>query len=179
MIPRNLFHTMILLPWAANVLLGGAAHAQTPNRIASTIDPSQTRVLANHHPVWAVPANDTGAVPANQAMENLTLVLERSPEQEQAFEQLLKEQQNPASANYHKWLTATELGDRFGLSDDDISAITGWLQSQGLQVSGDRAQPQLHRLWRHRRQPESRLPDGDSFLPRQRQTALVGCFQIP
>ena len=29
----------------------------------------------------------------------------------------------------------TEIGERFGLSDNDIAMLTGWLQSQGLQVS--------------------------------------------
>ncbi len=42
---------------------------------------------------------------------------------------------DPASPNYHQWLTPDEIGERFGLSDNDIAAITGWLQSQGLQVN--------------------------------------------
>ncbi len=68
-------------------------------------------------------------------MDGLTLVLSRPAEQEQAFEQFLTDQQNPASPEYHHWLTPAEVGDRFGLSDADLSAITAWLQSQGLQVT--------------------------------------------
>ncbi len=125
----------ILVLLAAAGVAGPAVSAQSANRIAERIDSAQVRVLPNHHPLWAVSANDAGAVPANQAFESLTLVLARSPEQEQAFEQLLADQQNPASPDYDHWLTPDEVGERFGLSDQDIATITGWLQSQGLHVN--------------------------------------------
>ena len=44
-------------------------------------------------------------------------------------------QQDPASKNYHHWLTPTEMGALFGLSQQDISRVTTWLESQGLHVS--------------------------------------------
>ena len=74
-------------------------------------------------------------VPADLPLNQFTLVLSRSPQQQQAFEQFLADQQNPASPNYHHWLTPAEVGERFGLSDQDIATITGWLQSQGLHVN--------------------------------------------
>jgi subtilase family serine protease len=120
---------------ALGVVAGPALAAQSANRIAERIDSAQVRVLPNHHPLWAVPANDAGAVPANQAFESLTLVLARSPEQEQAFKQFLADQQNPSSPDYKHWLTPDEVGQRFGLSDQDIATITGWLQSRGLHVN--------------------------------------------
>ena len=121
--------------FAAMLPAGEAALAQTADRITQPIDPARVQVLANHHPLWAIPANDAGALPANQQIGNVTLVLARSAEQEQALDQLLADQQNPASAEFHHWLTPVEMGERFGLSDGDIAAITGWLQSQGLQVN--------------------------------------------
>ena len=125
----------ILAVLAVVVLTGPVLFAQSTNRITLKIDSAQISVLPNHHPLWAAPANDAGAVPANLAFENLTLVLARSPEQEQAFEQFLAAQQDPSSPEYHHWLTPAEVGDRFGLSADDIAAMTGWLQSQGLHVN--------------------------------------------
>ena len=74
-------------------------------------------------------------MPADLPLNQLTLVLSRSPEKEQAFEQFLADQQNPASPDFHHWLTPVEVGERFGLSDQDIATISGWLQSQGLQVN--------------------------------------------
>ena len=115
--------------------LGPALGAQTPNRITKVVDATRTFALPNHHPLWANDANDGGALPADESLNQFTMVLARSAEQEQAFEQLLADQQNPASPNYHHWLTPTEIGDQFGLSSADIATITSWLETQGLHVN--------------------------------------------
>jgi hypothetical protein len=116
-------------------LSAGQVCAQAADRIARTPDLGPLEKLANHHPAWAVPANDTGIVPADRQLDNLTLVLARSPEQEQAFEQLLKDQQDPSSPEFHHWLTPGEIGERFGLSPGDIATVASWLQSQRLRVN--------------------------------------------
>lgn len=109
--------------------------AQVPNRITAAIDPAQTHTLLHHRPAWASAANDRGPVAPSLKLDSMTLVLARSPQQQAALTQLLADQQNPASPQYHQWLTPTEMGLRFGLSDDDIATLTGWLQSQGLHVN--------------------------------------------
>jgi uncharacterized protein (TIGR03437 family) len=63
------------------------------------------------------------------------LILKPSAEQQAALDALLVEQQDPSSANYHKWLTPEQFADRFGLSRGNIAKITGWLESQGLKVN--------------------------------------------
>ncbi|MGD0049564.1 MAG: protease pro-enzyme activation domain-containing protein [Bryobacteraceae bacterium] len=57
-----------------------------------------------------------------------------SPELQLAFEQLLDRQQQPGSPDYHRWLTPVEVGERFGVSTNDIAAVTNWLASENLQV---------------------------------------------
>jgi len=114
---------------------GSAQSALSLNRITKVVDPGQIQALPNHHPLWANAANDSGALPVDQTLNQFTMVLARSPQQEQALEQLMADQQSPASPNYHHWLTPTEVGDRFGLSDSDLTTITSWLQSQGLHVN--------------------------------------------
>jgi subtilase family serine protease len=135
MIPRKLLQLLVFVPLAACSFALGVARAQVTDRIQRSIDPAQTQPLANHHPLWAIAVNDAGAVPANLQIQSITLVLARSSQQEQAFDQLLRDQQDPESPEYHHWLTPNEIGERFGLSENDIAALTGWLQSQGLQVS--------------------------------------------
>ncbi len=115
--------------------LGDTVAAQAPSLISTPIDISRVQALPNHHPQWANAANDAGPLSADQPVEGLTLVLARPASQEAAFQQFLADQQNPTSANYHRWLTAAEIGERFGPSDADVAAIKGWLQSEGLQVS--------------------------------------------
>jgi uncharacterized protein (TIGR03437 family) len=69
-------------------------------------------------------------------MERMLLLLRRSPEQEAALKQLLEEQQDPASVNYHHWLTPEQFGEQFGPALEDTDRITGWLKSQGFRVDG-------------------------------------------
>ena len=106
--------------------------AQDSSRIPEKVDLAQIRPLPNHHPLWANPQNDAGLV---TSQISLTLVIARSPEQQAAFEQLLADQQNPASPDYHHWLTPVEIGERFGLSDADLEAVKGWIESQGMRVN--------------------------------------------
>ncbi len=135
MTPRNQLQLALLLSLATIVLAANSAGAQTPDRLPRVLDTAQVQPLANQHPQWAVAANDAGAVPTELPMSNIALALARSSQQEQAFEQLLRDQQNPASPQYHHWLTPNEIGERFGLSGNDIAVITAWLQSYGLQVN--------------------------------------------
>jgi uncharacterized protein (TIGR03437 family) len=64
-----------------------------------------------------------------------TLYLKPSAAQQAALKKLLIEQQDSLAANYHRWLTPEEYGNRFGLSRGDIGKITGWLESLGLKVN--------------------------------------------
>jgi subtilase family serine protease len=111
----------------------GAASAQAPGR-TSAAGSAQVRALPNHVPSWANKSNFAQSVPAGQAVGPMTLVLARDPARQQAFEELLADQQNPASPVYHQWLTPTEIGDRFGLSDGELGALSAWIESQGLHV---------------------------------------------
>ena len=95
---------------------------------------AQTVALHGHLAAWAQPVNDAGLAPANLPLQHLTVLLQRTPAQQQALEQLLQAQQTPGSPQYHHWLTPQQIGQRFGASQQNITAVTGWLQSQGLHV---------------------------------------------
>jgi uncharacterized protein (TIGR03437 family) len=51
-----------------------------------------------------------------------------------SLDSFLAEQQNPASPNFHRWLTPEQFGDRFGLSAGDVAKVRIWLESQGLKI---------------------------------------------
>jgi Pro-kumamolisin, activation domain/Bacterial Ig-like domain (group 3) len=102
--------------------------------IMQRVDESNlTALKGNTHPL-ARPEFDLGTAPATHPMDRMLLVLKRSAEQEAALRQLLDDQQNKASANYHKWLTPEQFGQQFGPTDGDMQTITAWLQSHGFQV---------------------------------------------
>lgn len=107
---------------------------QTLDLVHTPVDPARRVTLAGHQPAWANRENDAGAVPADLPIEHVTIVLNQAPQTEQAYTEFLKNQQDPASPDYHHWLTPVEIGKRFGASTHDIHAVTLWLQSQNLHV---------------------------------------------
>ena len=113
--------------------LTGPALAQA-NRVADNADLNIRAQVTGHIPAWATPAADAGAV-ANDAPQLLTFDVARSPEVQAAFEQLLADQQNPHSPQYHQWLTPQQIGDQFGPTQHDLDAFTAWLTSAGFTVS--------------------------------------------
>lgn len=121
----------LILALVAATFAAGTAGAQAIGRSA---DSAEFRAIPNHVPSWAKPENFAAAVPDGQKMESMTLVLARHTDREQAFEALLAAQQDAASPEYHRWLTSTEIGERFGLSTEELDKLTGWLESQGLHV---------------------------------------------
>jgi hypothetical protein len=106
-----------------------------PARITQAIDETQLVTLKGHvHPL-ARPEFDQGAVNESMATNRMLLVLKRSVEQESALTQLMVDQHNTNSPNYHKWLTPEQFGAEFGPADADIQAVTSWLESHGFQVA--------------------------------------------
>jgi hypothetical protein len=143
------------LSWSGNVLFGGfllaisclPTAAQTPAqpaalqtanipaRITSAVDETNRVTLrGNVHPLARVEF-DRGVAPAALPMERMLLVLKRSSEQQTALSQLMADQYNTASANFHQWLTPEQFGQQFGPADSDLQAVTSWLQTHGFAVA--------------------------------------------
>ena len=92
--------------------------------------------IANTVPVRARLGVDLGGAPADQVLRSVRLRFSMSAARSQALDQLLVAQQNPASPEYHRWLTPEQFGVRFGLSAPDLAEVTAWLESTGLKVTG-------------------------------------------
>lgn len=78
--------------------------------------------------------NDTGPASPSLWLDHVQLVLRKSPSQQADLDAFLKELQTPGSANYHKWLTPDQFGQKFGPNPQDISSIEDWVSSQGFTV---------------------------------------------
>jgi hypothetical protein len=112
-------------------LTGGAAHT----RITRPVNEGQmSRLSGNTHPLAQV-RFDRGAAPPDLPMQRMLLVLTRSSQQESALQDLLKAQQDLASASYHQWLTPQQFGERFGPAEQDVETVTAWLESHGFQIA--------------------------------------------
>jgi len=127
------FLLFLLVSTSAPVAYSAAA-PNPADRIVTSVDESDLVQLSGTHRL-ALPKYDQGPVADSLRMDHMFVVLQRSPEREQAVERLAAELQDPHSANYHKWLTAEELGKKFGPAQEDIEAVVSWLSSHGLQVN--------------------------------------------
>src|SRR5579859_3518985 len=131
---------------AAVLIFGGPAKSQltSKDRILQPVNPSQTVVLkGTEHPL-ARPQFDQGRVSSGQQI-NGTLVFRLSPAQQSDLDRLLRDQQNPASRSYHRWLTPEQYADRFGMSQNDLTKVSAWLKSQEMNVSGaSRGRTEIH-----------------------------------
>ena len=107
--------------------LGAAAGEPAPK-------PASLHALAQGRAPWARDENDLGEVDAGVRLTNLAVVLKRPAERQKEFEAFLERQQEPASPDFHRWLTPVEVGERFGLASADLEAVTSWLRSNGLRV---------------------------------------------
>src|ERR1700680_2353291 len=114
-----------------------AAWTQTPSpqsRVVERVNESALVTLrGNTHPL-AQPQFDQGAAPPDLPMARMLLVLKRSAAQEAALQTLLDDQQDRNSPSYHQWLIPDAFGQQFGPSDQDVQAVTSWLQSHGFQI---------------------------------------------
>jgi subtilase family serine protease len=80
-------------------------------------------------------ANDRGAVADDLPLDHLLLQLQRSPEQEAALEKAIDELHTPGSPNYHQWLSSPQFAARYGLAQEDVTKIIGWLEARGFHVN--------------------------------------------
>ncbi|MGA3188713.1 MAG: S53 family peptidase [Bryobacteraceae bacterium] len=103
--------------------------------IHDKVDENHLVTLAGNTRPEANAANDLGPVANSLSLDHMLLQLKRSPEQEQAAAQFVEDLSNPKSANFHKWISASEFGQKFGLAEEDIQTISGWLESHGFMVN--------------------------------------------
>jgi subtilase family serine protease len=120
----------LVLPLLASTL----SFAAQSDRITAPINSNQRIALAKSLHPKALPQFDQGTVDTSFELSYVTLVVAPSPGQQLALNQLLAQQQDRRSPNFHKWLTPEQYAARFGLSPNDVGKITNWLQAQGLTV---------------------------------------------
>ncbi|HSM85988.1 MAG TPA: protease pro-enzyme activation domain-containing protein, partial [Candidatus Limnocylindrales bacterium] len=96
-------------------------------------DADRVTLHGNTHPL-ARAEFDRGSADAAMPMRNMILLLSVRPDAQGQLSQLLADQQDPKSPNYHKWLTPAEFGLRFGPTDQDIADATNWLRKFGFRI---------------------------------------------
>jgi uncharacterized protein (TIGR03437 family) len=104
------------------------------DRIAGAINPRNRVVLKGNSNPQARPEFDRGPVDASLHLDGITVNFKPSAAQRSGLQDLLQQQQDPASASYHQWLQPEQFADRFGLSAGDLAKAVAWAESQGFRV---------------------------------------------
>ena len=112
------------------ILMTGLALIVAAARPAAAGDPAT--ILAGNHPDEAAEIVGAAAASASRPLAmHLTMALRNGPE----LTRLLADQQNPASSQYHRWLTPDEFTSRFGPTDGDLARVARWLRKSGFTVT--------------------------------------------
>lgn len=110
---------------------------QSPlRRLAAQPSPSEPKVaLAGSVTDRPTTSTSLGHLPPDTHISAMSLIIKPSPAQQAALTQLLRDQQDPQSPSYHRWLTPQTFGDRFGMAPADLDILTAWLRAQGFEVA--------------------------------------------
>src|ERR1039458_5469103 len=138
---REMLFGCRLLAVLASLFLFAVPSAQPENvwpvLITQDVDESKLVTLGGNTRPEAKAKYDRGRVDDNLLMEHLLLLLKRSPEQERELGKSIDDLHDLSSPNFHRWLTAKEFGERFGVAEQDRDTIKNWLQSHGIKAKSD------------------------------------------
>jgi subtilase family serine protease len=112
----------------------GQSEAPRPSRITEALDNGRRVILQGNVRPEVRPEYDRGRVADSLPLQHLLLQLKRSAEQERALEEFLTDLHTQGSPRFHRWLTARQFGEQFGVSGTDLNAVTAWLRAQGFTV---------------------------------------------
>ena len=125
---RTRCHLGVLLLLVLTGMLSLSAQAQR-----TINDADRVTLHGNTHPL-ARAEFDRGSANASMPMNRMVLLLSVRPDAQAALQQLLADQQDPKSPDYHQWLTPAEFGLRFGPTDQDIADASNWLKKFGFTI---------------------------------------------
>jgi hypothetical protein len=125
---------LLICGWGQVVMAQAVPQALPQARILATVRNEQrVRVEGTTSPFVALSA-EIGRMPGGQNLGRMILQLSATAEQEQAAEKLVSDLHDPSSNSFHKWLTPTEFGQKFGVAEQDAAKVQQWLENQGLTV---------------------------------------------
>jgi subtilase family serine protease len=125
-------------------LLGGfLAKTAFADRIPQAIDNTTAWRMRGNVTPRARAEFDRGKADSALPMHGMKLVFRPTSAQQSDLDMLLRQQLDPGSANYHKWLTPEQYADRFGLNPADITRAAQWLRRQGF----TQVMPARSRTW--------------------------------
>jgi subtilase family serine protease len=119
----------------ASIICAEPTGRPTP-MIREAVDEGKLVALAGNTRPEANALNDRGVVSDDFALDHMLLQLKRSPEREEALKQYIDQLHDRQSPNFHKWLTAAEFNEHYGVANQDVDTVVAWLKQHGFKVHG-------------------------------------------
>jgi pseudomonalisin len=101
---------------------------------SNAINEADRVVLHNNVNKLARGQFEIGRTDPSLPMERMIMSLALRPGAQADLVQLLDNLHNPASPQFHQWLTPEQFGARFGIGDNDLQTVVNWLTSHGFTV---------------------------------------------
>ncbi|MGA2434365.1 MAG: protease pro-enzyme activation domain-containing protein [Bryobacteraceae bacterium] len=102
------------------------------SRLGERLESGRTFALPSSIQCLLASAVDQGEAEASLPLPRITMHFKMTDAQQADLDRLVQAQQDPSSPQYHKWLTPEQFAERFGLSQNDLDQITGWLRRMGF-----------------------------------------------
>ena len=99
----------------------------------SAMQAQQRRSIRDHVPPAVARLKAIGEVPAT---DRLRLVIGLPIRNQSQLDSFLAELNDPASTNYHRWLTPEEFTQRFGPTEADYQKVVAFAKASGFEVTG-------------------------------------------
>ena len=109
----------------------GAACALLLGLMGSSVVPAQdaARTIAHDTPGFVSTARDLGP---EEASKQISVYLWLGIHNQDALRELVRDQHDPSSANYHRWQTAEEFNARFAPTAREVATVQSFLAAHGL-----------------------------------------------
>jgi subtilase family serine protease len=124
-----------LLLIAVSAMFSTLSFGSQNDRLSGQLNAGQVVKLRGNVHGLAKAQFDEGPADPAKLMSGVSLVFKPSASQQADLTKLLAQLQDRSSPTYHRWLTTAQFADRFGMTKNDISKVTAWLQSQGFKVT--------------------------------------------
>lgn len=118
---------------AGLILVGALALAPLPS-LAQPQPYGRPSVMAGTAHPAAARGVELDSVDSSQKLADIIVSMKGAPQNLQALQDTVDSLHNPASPDYQRWLTPTQIAERFGPPAADVQTVSQWLSSQGLQV---------------------------------------------
>lgn len=103
-------------------------------RVTAPVDDKNLTTLNGNASTFRPLDDDEGPVAPGTPIGKIRLLFRRNQAQEVELQRFLDSVQNPHSPQHHQWLNPREYGARFGIADEDLSAVKEWLQREGFTI---------------------------------------------